>query len=69
MPILVMLHTGSTFLFSVMVCVIYPGQCAPSIPLCCKRIRDHNYRFGKVFRNLGLILKLKSHENISSNHN
>ena len=43
MPILVMLHTGSTFLFSVMVCVIFPGQCAPSIPLCCRRIRDHNY--------------------------
>ena len=37
--ILVMLHTGSTFLFSIMVCVIFPGQCAPSIPLCCRRIR------------------------------
>ena len=42
-PILVMLHTGSTFLFSVMVCVIFLGQFAPSIPLCCRRIRDHNY--------------------------
>ena len=27
MPILVMLHTGSTFLFSVMVCVISLGLC------------------------------------------
>ena len=44
-PILVMLHTGSTFLFSVMVCVIFPGQLAPSISLCCRRIRDHNYSF------------------------
>ena len=29
MPILVMLHTGSTFLFSVMVCVIFPGSVLP----------------------------------------
>ena len=50
-PKLVMLHTGSTFLFSVMVCVIFPGQCAPSIPLCgCRRIRDHNYIGSEKFR-------------------
>ena len=49
-PILVMLHTGSTFLFSVMVCVIFPGQFAPSIPICCRRIRDHNDIGSEKFR-------------------
>ena len=49
-PILVMLHTGSTFLFSVMVCVIFPGKFAASIPLCCRGIRDHNYIGSEKFR-------------------